>query len=176
MVESTAAFGPEFESVAEARRFVRRVLSEWGHDEAEPIASLLVTELATNSVLHARTEFRVVLSFDGDTLRIGVADGSARRPADKAHSVQATTGRGIPLIAAYADAWGVDPLPGGKTVWCVLRRDQAPDAADRAGRTDDATRAVRAPRPSADGGRQTTMASEGHPGGAGRTAGLGWAA
>ncbi|MGH9088651.1 MAG: ATP-binding protein [Acidimicrobiales bacterium] len=121
MPEVMQGFPPELECVGEARRFVTDALAGWGLDDAQPAASMLVTELATNSVLHARTGFRVALSFDGDLLRLGVSDGSTRAPREKAHSHQATTGRGIHLVAAYADSWGVEPAGDGKTVWCVLR-------------------------------------------------------
>lgn len=131
MVEEAATFAPDFECVSEARYFVRRVLANWAIDDVEPVASLLVTELCTNSVLHARTEFRVHVAYDGASLRLGVFDGSVRAPTVKGHSRQATTGRGIPLIAACAAAWGVEPSPGGKTVWCTLERDKHPDGAPR---------------------------------------------
>ncbi|MGH2929571.1 MAG: ATP-binding protein, partial [Solirubrobacteraceae bacterium] len=48
------------------------------------------------------------------------------------YSMKATTGRGLRLVAAYADAWGVEPHRKGKTVWCALRFDSQPGPADKA--------------------------------------------
>lgn len=132
MLEQQARFAPEFSSVSEARRFVRRILAGWGLEGIEDEASLLVTELATNSVLHARTEFEVTLAFDGKSLRLGVSDDSPRVPEPKSHSRQATTGRGLSLVAAVADSWGVEQRPGGKTIWCALAFRSSERAAETA--------------------------------------------
>ncbi|HUY60820.1 MAG TPA: ATP-binding protein, partial [Candidatus Dormibacteraeota bacterium] len=86
MIERTARFAAELDCVGDARRFVRRVLAEFGLRDAEHVVSLLVTELATNAVLHGRTEFAVTVSADGASLRLGVSDDSKRLPATKSHS------------------------------------------------------------------------------------------
>lgn len=121
-VQQRFVAGPK--SVGDARRFVRRVLAVWdAEDWAEP-ASAAVSELATNSVLHARTGFAVELSFQGEILRIGVSDGSSRAPVAKAHSAHATTGRGLEVVKALSVSWGVIEHPEGKTVWCMMARSQ----------------------------------------------------
>jgi anti-sigma regulatory factor (Ser/Thr protein kinase) len=71
-------------SVREARRFVTRVLTDWGLLDAVEVVTLLVSELATNAVLHARTAYAVVVSADRDDLTVEVLDASTaarRRPA-----------------------------------------------------------------------------------------------
>lgn len=125
MVEEAAVFPAEPESVGGARRFVRGVLSEWGLDACEADVSQLVTELATNSVIHGRSSFEVAMSFGDDTLRLSVADRSRRVPTRKSHTVQAMTGRGMHLVAAFADSWGIEQRSSGKAVWCVLRTRSA---------------------------------------------------
>lgn len=121
MADTEREFGVELASVSEARRFVRRTLVAWGADSVEHDAALIITELATNSVIHARTPFTVRLSLDEGALRLGVSDGSGRAPVLKRHGVNATTGRGLSLITAFSDDWGVDLEEDGKTVWCRLQ-------------------------------------------------------
>jgi anti-sigma regulatory factor (Ser/Thr protein kinase) len=61
---SQLALPGEPASVPAARRFVRQVLSEWDRPELDEAGSLLVSELVSNAVLHARTPVEVEL-FDG---------------------------------------------------------------------------------------------------------------
>jgi hypothetical protein len=78
-------------------------------------------------VLHAATSYDVTLEQRTDgTLRIGVSDGSVRKPRARDYAVDATTGRGLGLVGSLAIAWGTSALPSGKTVWC----DIAPDPSD----------------------------------------------
>lgn len=136
MTEARAQFVPEFECVAEARHFVRRVLGEWGLEHLQERAGLAVTELASNSVLHARTNFEVSLVFDGETLRVGVSDESPRAPTPKSHTPRATTGRGLSIVSGIASGWSVEPLTRGKTVWCTFDDARAQTPAGTVG-TDE---------------------------------------
>ena len=79
--------------------------------------ALLVTELATNAVLHAGTAFRVVIDQSDSHIVVRVKDGSARVPAVRHYPTDAMTGRGLALVAQLADAWGVQPSATGKEVW-----------------------------------------------------------
>lgn len=117
MPQQTAAFDAVLEQVGNARRFCVSALAAWGLDSLEPAVSGVVTELATNCVLHARTAFSVTVSFDGQVLRVGVTDSSPRMPIAKSYSTGAMSGRGLRLVAAFADAWGVESHDDGKTVW-----------------------------------------------------------
>lgn len=121
MSEVTARFGAELEGVAEARRFCRAALGSWGLSASTPAVDVLVTELASNSVLHTRSDYSVTLTYDGEVLRVGVTDPSSRGPVIKSHSVRAMSGRGLHLVAAYAEAWTVEYHESGKTVWASLR-------------------------------------------------------
>lgn len=121
MAEVTAEFEAVLERVGEARRFCQRTLEEWGLGSCEAPVSVVVTELATNAVLHAHSSFSVTLSYEGQVLRVGVTDHSPRVPVTKSHSVNAMSGRGLHLVAAYADAWGVEQHEDGKTVWASVR-------------------------------------------------------
>ena len=111
-------------SVAEARRFVRKVLGSWGFDEAIDTATLLTSELATNALLHARTPYAVVVSHDGDLVRVEVLDGTTVPPRQRANSVTAATGRGVAMVARVASSWGETPperLQGfAKGIWFAV--------------------------------------------------------
>lgn len=113
---------------------MRDVLRQWHLGALETEASLLVTELCSNSVLHTRSGYVVALSLDGDKLRIGVRDASKYPPVAKRRTRQAMTGRGLVLIEAYADEWGVDRHEDGKTVWVELGlRSEKSSAHERTG-------------------------------------------
>lgn len=136
------SFSPELSSVTDARRFLRRTVEGWDAQGWEWSASQVLTELATNAVIHARTQFDVELEFDGRVLKICVADGSARLPLQRSYSNQATTGRGVTVVRSLAQSWGVETRPNGKTVWCAVVADGdegagRPDAAALLSQFDD---------------------------------------
>ena len=116
---------PEPASVRDARRFVGERLPELGFDDATFVAELLVSELVTNAVLHARTGIRVVLHTDGAALRVSVFDENPRVPVYEACPAEATSGRGLSLVEGLAGAWGVDRLQDGKVVWFELAGSRA---------------------------------------------------
>lgn len=107
-------------SVPPARHFAMRTVEAWGLDDLGWSVALVVTELAANAVLHARTDFTVALVRRPDAVRVEVSDGAAARPRRRAHGTTATTGRGLHLLGSLAAEWGTEPAPGGKTVWCEL--------------------------------------------------------
>ncbi|RKT15992.1 anti-sigma regulatory factor (Ser/Thr protein kinase) [Streptomyces sp. 1114.5] len=109
-----------------ARRELRSFLRP--HPCAElllPTAELLVSELVTNALQHARTPrdrlifVRFQLSPD-DTLRIEVHDADSEKPTLRDSPASAETGRGLLLVHELAHSWGCDPRTGGvgKLVWC----------------------------------------------------------
>jgi len=114
-------------SVPKARSFVRRVLTEWGLTEAVDTVALLTSELATNSVLHARTAFAVLVTHEEDDIRVDVLDGSAVPPRHRHNTPAAATGRGVALVASMSTAWGSTPasaLQGFvKGVWFTVPVD-----------------------------------------------------
>ena len=103
--------------VAEARRFVLEHAPELPAETQDSLV-LLTSELVTNAVLHARTEFTVRVVREGETVRVTVEDGSLAVPRQRTYGTDSTTGRGLRLVETLSAAWGVDPLPGGgKAVW-----------------------------------------------------------
>jgi anti-sigma regulatory factor (Ser/Thr protein kinase) len=112
------------ESVPAARRFVREALTtDLDASGACDDIVAMVSELATNAVIHARTPYTIVVSRDGDTVRVGVHDHSAATPRRRAYGLDATTGRGLRLIATMSSDWGIVAQSGGKVVWFEVRCD-----------------------------------------------------
>jgi hypothetical protein len=108
----------------------------------------VLTELATNATLHARTPYTVLLRLEPTHLVVEVLDSSPRLPLARHYASDAATGRGISLVDAFSDTWGATPTPNGKVVWAhVLPDDPAvfavPDLTD----TDDADGTRRSPVP-----------------------------
>ena len=103
-------------AAAAARRFVSGCLAGVSED-AVANAELVVSELVTNSILHAGTPVRIGVKQVGTVVRLEVGDQDHHRPEPKRHSPEAGTGRGLQLVEALALAWGVDSGPDGKTVW-----------------------------------------------------------
>lgn len=106
-----------------ARLLATDQLRSWGlpSDPAEQI----VAELATNAATHGRVpgrDFRLLLYVVADTLRIEVTDTlDDRLPTPQLPTPESESGRGLLLVDALADRWGVTPgLPPRKTVWAEL--------------------------------------------------------
>lgn len=108
------------ESVPAARRFVRDALIMLGAATACDDAEALVSELATNAVLHARTTYTITVSRADELIRVRVHDASRALPRQRAYGTVATTGRGLRLLGSIASRWGVDREAAGKTVWFEL--------------------------------------------------------
>lgn len=118
--EVRVALNPVPSSAGAARRFVVATLREWDHDELADTAALLVSELVTNAILHARSEVTVAVRALDDRVRVEVADAVDGAPFLRHATDTATTGRGLALVDACARAWGVEPQPPGKAVWFDL--------------------------------------------------------
>jgi len=109
-------FEPEPREVHRARRFALSVLEAWGL-ECDDLP-FLVGELATNAVLHARSEFEVTIIRLPMRLRVEVFDQNTRLPSFAAAPADAHSGRGLVLVQGLAGAWGVEShSDSGKTIW-----------------------------------------------------------
>ncbi|MEU5402001.1 ATP-binding protein [Streptomyces sp. NPDC005963] len=112
-----------------ARAELRRVLDGWGLAPVEASASIVLSELFTNAVRHAKVpgweiETRYAPLWRG--VRIEVHDASQALPRIVPAGPDATGGRGLPLVEELSDAWGVTPRNGpGKAVWAELTLPRA---------------------------------------------------
>ncbi|MBV9416557.1 MAG: MEDS domain-containing protein [Solirubrobacterales bacterium] len=122
MDEAAAGFRASPDAPFAARHFVASLLERRPYGARAPVddAQLVVSELATNSVVHAGTPFSVSVRCDGTAIRIAVHDRSPREPIVRAAGPTARSGRGLRLVAAVARNWGVETAPDGKTVWAEL--------------------------------------------------------
>jgi anti-sigma regulatory factor (Ser/Thr protein kinase) len=122
-VTETRRFRCRPEAVPAARRFVRDVLRDQEPDVAQA-AELMISELATNCVRHAHTDFELAIDARGD-IRVEVRDTGGGSPVVLSPPPRQFSGRGLQIVAAMSDAWGIIPDPAGKTVWFTLRRAAA---------------------------------------------------
>ncbi|MFJ9041169.1 SpoIIE family protein phosphatase [Streptomyces sp. NPDC102406] len=121
-------FGQGPRSVSEARRFVRSASALDGvASDVVEAAQLLVSELVTNAVLHARTEVEVSVQVDDGTVRVGVSDRRPdRRLMPYAYPPYAGTGQGLAIVGCLASRHGVEVGEDTKTVWCELGPAESP--------------------------------------------------
>lgn len=127
LVAQESPLKPELDSVVAARRIVLSALDLWKlPDQVHDDAALIVSELASNAVFHARTPFTVSVVRLGAGVRVEVSDGSSELPAAAAGmpedllAIRSMTGRGLPLVAAMSDRWGCDPRADGKVMWAEV--------------------------------------------------------
>ena len=128
--EREASLGSDLHSASEARRLVRQFLADIGRHAWLDAAELAISEVVTNASLHAHTPIEIRLSGYVDQVCVEVRDFNSTLPVQRNYDVQATTGRGMSLIAAITLECGVHPLgEGGKVVWfCV--GDPPPSSAE----------------------------------------------
>ena len=125
--EVTAEFPAERDSPGCARRLVAAALQEWGYEEAliDDVA-LVVTELASNVVLHASTPLSISLRMQHSMLRVAVSDGVSPRASGCEEWTTPRPLHGLNLIDVISTRWGVEPAPCGKVVWAELANDARP--------------------------------------------------
>ncbi|MFI1957135.1 SpoIIE family protein phosphatase [Streptomyces althioticus] len=141
-VEATLSGSPL--APGSARAMLRKALTEWAQSSADGAdlltgrvgdeAALVASELVTNAVVHAGTEVHLTCRLEEDTgaLVVEVADRHpSRAPRDDAAEAPAFDipeyGRGLRLVAALAESWGVTYRAGSKTVWARLpTREETP--------------------------------------------------
>ena len=112
---------PVPESTPLARGVVRQLLDGELDTDALDTAELCVSELVTNAILHASTDVELSVTLARQRVRLAVRDQSSDLPTLERHTSTASTGRGLAMVIAIADAWGIERHDArGKTVWCEL--------------------------------------------------------
>jgi anti-sigma regulatory factor (Ser/Thr protein kinase) len=116
------------QSAATARRFIADICNaaQLGEDTCAT-AALLVSELVTNAIRYGGSRAVLEAAVPGGRLRVSVKDDNPRLPVVGQHpDLTAESGRGLQLVSALADDWGVESLDaGGKAVWFTLSIDPA---------------------------------------------------
>lgn len=103
-----------------ARDFVREQLWAWQLEHLGDDAVLVVSELATNAVTHARSDVSVALERQGSGVRVVVGDASSSVPGAREPDRDRPGGRGLSMVDVLADAWGYELVGGGKLLWAHL--------------------------------------------------------
>lgn len=119
------------EEVGTLRHLVQQRLGDWGLDEIVDTAQLCVSEIVSNVVTHVGpgTPGALSLSLTGTHLRIEVQDPDTRAlPTLVAAEADAEGGRGMALVEALTDRWGVQLRADRKVTWCELATGLAPPA------------------------------------------------
>jgi anti-sigma regulatory factor (Ser/Thr protein kinase) len=111
-------FEPLAGNVAEVRSFARDCFAEVSHASLDDVL-LVVSELATNVIGHAHTWFCVGLGLSPGLARIEVTDRAPWTPSQGFPSLD-LRGRGLLVVRALCEDWGVEFVEGSKKVWAEV--------------------------------------------------------
>lgn len=103
----------------QARELVRGMLNDAGREPAHDV-DLVVSELVTNAVRYARTFVRMRSEVAGPVLRLQIIDDGPGRPVLVPPGDLNDSGRGLVLVQALTQSWGVCESGASKSVWCVF--------------------------------------------------------
>ncbi|OKI92938.1 hypothetical protein AMK10_22905 [Streptomyces sp. CB02058] len=109
--------------IGQVRRIISAQLRYWHLDPLIDQAALGVTELLTNVHRHAQPDKSCTVEIELllDRLTVSVHDHDPRLPTVCDADFSATSGRGLAMIAAVSESWGVRPSEDtGKVVWFTL--------------------------------------------------------
>ncbi len=129
-MKKTRSFAYAPESVPAARRFAVQALKGVDGDVLDAI-KLMVSELATNSIRHARTAFDLAVIHAAGQVRVEVTDRADGWPAMRSPRPEEPTGRGLRIVNMLSAKWGIDQTgKAGKTVWFMIDASPAGSPAD----------------------------------------------
>jgi len=115
-LEERSTFDPDPQSVPQARAFVLSLQGIPDEDTRARLATL-TSEVVTNAVLHSRTPFVVTVTKVRSHIRVAVVDRNVQPVLLKTYGPTSPTGRGLHIVEALADRWGVEKTVDGKAVW-----------------------------------------------------------
>ena len=119
----------ELSSARAARALVADCCTDWAVPELAESGTLVVSELVSNAVEHARSSCRATIALDGRSLQISVRDyGAPFRPRVVPVALDARRGRGLLVVAGICSAWGILVHGDGKTVWATVAPDEGQGA------------------------------------------------
>jgi anti-sigma regulatory factor (Ser/Thr protein kinase) len=108
-------FQCDVNSVPESRDFVKEALVDLSSEIRASVA-LMVSELATNAVVHARSAFVVTVDRTGSSVQVEVSDQGQGNPQLISATPQDPHGRGLRIVERLSDSWGIE----GRSVWFTL--------------------------------------------------------
>ena len=108
-------------SVSRIRRFASAACRDVADGTVCDTVELLVSEVATNALVHGAGDVRVDVQTQGRAVRIEVSDDSPDPPVPREAGLDGESGRGMALVEALSSCWGTDARPDGKTVWFEVR-------------------------------------------------------
>lgn len=122
--ERMTTLSGETPSAGAARRLVTDALARWGSHDLIDVVRLLTSELVTNAAIHAGPGIRLVVELNQGVVRVEVHDDDQAdaRVIPGRPGPEDSGGRGLVLVAALADRWGVEREPTGKFVWFETAR------------------------------------------------------
>ncbi|MEV0998152.1 ATP-binding protein [Nonomuraea sp. NPDC050202] len=106
--------------VAETRSLVRAELDRWGLAHVTDDCLLIVSELVTNVVRHGGSAYTLRLEERAGRLYGEVFDPGDGVPLQRSPGVDALSGRGLQIVGAIAEEWGVAKADNGKLVWFAV--------------------------------------------------------
>jgi anti-sigma regulatory factor (Ser/Thr protein kinase) len=121
LIEENWDFPGSASSVREARDRSRAFLEGRVPEDVRDDAVLVLSELATNAVLHTGGDYSVHVEFDVSEVLVSVSDAGGGRVAPDDAAPSAVSGRGLRIVEAVSSSWGCRSEPAGKTVWARLR-------------------------------------------------------
>ncbi|MGH9225916.1 MAG: response regulator [Acidimicrobiales bacterium] len=130
--QAATQFEGDLSSARAARQFVTDALAGWGLEALADTVALLVSEVVTNAVVHARSVVDVEVHLTPDAARVEISDSAPGEPVVRAARGYDESGRGMAIVESLARAWGVrSRRGGGKTIWFEVDRPSAPAATAR---------------------------------------------
>lgn len=132
----SARFVARSPSVGAARRFTTEALAGLSSEVIDAVV-LMVSELATNALVHAAADFELTVDVTGTAVSVEVTDAGGGFPALRWPETSDLHGRGLHIVEELSDRWGtrVGSDGSGKTVWFTIDRPPTPaQDASRAGR------------------------------------------
>lgn len=109
---------PDTRASAAARTWLRERLGDWDLSDAAADLQVVISELVTNAVLHARSAVDLTISVGEGVIELSVADSDPRLPQPRvASEVWDEGGRGLMLVSELSDEWGVAHHTHGKQIW-----------------------------------------------------------
>ena len=119
-------FAGQAGSISEARHWIRQAMEDLAIAGRTDDVVLIVSELVTNAILYGEGGVRLTMAIQPDRLYLSVADAGAGGVEKLAFSLTAEHGRGLRIVEALSDRWGVEWRPGADTVvWAEFDLSEA---------------------------------------------------